>query len=312
MTLLQLRYLCSVVHAQFSMSRAARDIGTSQPGISQQIRMLERELGVELLGRQGNRIAGLTPAGRAIHEVAQRMLGDADTIRRVAEEHARPDGGRLIVATTHIQARYMLRDVIRAFKARHPAVQLTLRQATPGQIAQWVASGEVDIGIAGKPPGATPEVVFLPLGPVDRCLIALRGHPLLRSRKPLTLEQIAEHPLITLDASLVGGWSVLEAFQKVGLQPNVVLTAVDVDVIKTYAEVGLGVAIVPQVAYEPARDRKLAIRGVNDLFPATVTQVQVRRGSYLRGYTVDFIGLVETRWDRAALEEALAGMTLEH
>jgi LysR family cys regulon transcriptional activator len=305
MTLQQLRYLCGVVDADLSVSRAARTLHTSQPGISKQIQMLERELGIDLLIRQGNRITGLTEAGADVLEVARRMLLDAEHLKRIGEEHTHRREGRLVVATTHIQARYMLRDVIRRFTVRYPEVRLALRQGSPAQIAQWVVSGEADIGIAGRPPESPPELVFLPGEPVERCVIALREHPLLRSRKKLTLAAIAAYPIITLDASFAGGWAVRDAFQAAGIVPNIVLSAIDVDVIKTYAELGLGVAIVPSVAFEPARDKKLAMRAASGLFAPTVTQIELRRGNYLRSYMVDFIGMVQPRWDRAAIEKAL-------
>lgn len=305
MTLQQLRYLCGVVDADLSVSRAARTLFTSQPGISKQIQMLERELGVDLLIRQGNRITGLTEAGGEVLAVARRMLLDAEHLKRIGDEHTHRTEGRLVVATTHIMARYMLRDVIQRFTQQYPEVRLALRQGSPAQIAQWVAAGESDIGIAGRPPESPPEVVFLPADRIDRCLIALRGHPLLLSREPLTLEQIARHPIITLDASFAGGWAVREAFEAAGIEPNIVLSAIDVDVIKTYAEMGLGIAIVPMVAYEPARDRLLAMRSAEGLFPPTESQIELRRGNYLRSYMVDFISMVQPRWDRAAIEKAL-------
>jgi LysR family cys regulon transcriptional activator len=307
MTLQQLRYLCGVVAADLSVSRAARALHTSQPGISKQIQMLERELGVDLLIRQGNRISGLTEAGADVLEVARRMLLDAEHLKRIGEELTHRQEGRLVVATTHIQARYLLRDVIRRFTVRYPEVRLTLRQGSPAQIAQWVVAGEADIGVAGRPPEADspPELAFLPGESFDRSVIALRNHPILRSRKKLTLAAVAAYPIITLDASFAGGAAVRDAFRAAGIAPNIVLSAIDVDIIKTYAELGLGIAIVPSVAYEPARDKKLAMRSAAHLFAPTVTQVELRRGNYLRSYMIDFIGMLQPRWDRAAIEKAL-------
>jgi LysR family cys regulon transcriptional activator len=307
MTLQQLRYLCGVVDADLSVSRAARILHTSQPGISKQIQLLESELGVDLLVRQGNRITRLTEAGAEVLGVARRMLLDAANLRRIGDDHTHPTEGRLVVATTHIQARYMLRDVIHRFIQRYPDVRLALRQGSPAQIAQWVVSGEADIGIAGRPPDSPPEVVFLPGESVERCLIALRGHPLMLSRKRLTLKDIAAWPIITLDASFAGGSAVAEAFEAAGIEPNIVLSAIDVDVIKAYAELGLGVAIVPTIAYEAARDQQLAMRRAAGLFPPTVSQIELRRGRHLRRYMLEFIGMVQPRWDEAAIEKALHG-----
>ena len=311
MTLQQLRYLCGVVDADLSISRAARILHTSQPGISKQIQLLEREMGVDLLVRQGNRIAGLSDAGREVHAVARRMLLDAEHLKRIGDEHLHLAKGGLVVATTHIQARYMLREVIRRFTGRYPDVRLVLRQGSPEQIADWVVSGEADIGIAGRPPQTAPELVLLPGKAIDRCVIAVRNHPLLKSRARLTLQAIAAYPIITLDASFAGGWAVRNAFQAAGITPNIVLSAIDVDVIKTYAEMGLGVAIVPSVAFEPARDKKLGMRAAGALFAPTVTQIELRRGNYLRSYMVDFIGMVQPAWNRAAIENALRSSGVE-
>jgi LysR family cys regulon transcriptional activator len=288
MTLQQLRYFCGVVDAELSISRAARFLHTSQPGISKQIQMLEREMGVDLLIRQGNRIVGLSDAGREANAVARRML-----------------------ATTHIQARYMLRDVIRRFTGQYPEVRLVLRQGSPEQIAGWVVSGEADIGIAGRPLQPAPELVLLPGKAIDRCVLAVRDHPLLKSRTRLTLQAIAAYPIITLDASFAGGLAVRSAFEAARITPNIVLSAIDVDVIKTYAELGLGVAIVPAVAFEPARDKKLGMRAASALFAPTVTQIELRRGNYLRSYMVDFIGMVQPALNRAAIENALRSSPTE-
>ena len=305
MTLQQLRYLCGVVDAELSVSRAARILHTSQPGISKQIQMLERELGVDLLIRQGNRITGLTGAGGEVVGVARRMLLDAEHLKRIGDEHVHHAKGGMVVATTHIQARYMLREVIQRFTKQYPDVRLVLRQGNPVQIAEWVVSGEADIGIASRPPQSPPELVLLPGEAIDRCVIALRDHPLLRSRAKLTLKAIAAYPIITLDATFAGGWAVREAFQAAAVVPNIVLSAIDVDVIKTYAELGLGVAIVPSVGFEPARDKKLAMRPTGGLFAPILTQIELRRGNYLRSYMVDFIGMVQPDLNKAVIEKAL-------
>ena len=309
MTLQQLRYLCGVVDADLSVSRAARSLHTSQPGISKQIQILERELGVDLLIRQGNRITGLTDAGAEVLGVARRMLLDAEHLKRIGDEHVHRTEGGMIVATTHIHARYMLRDVIRKFITLYPDVRLSLRQGSPVQIAEWVVSGEADIGIAGRPPQSPSGLIFLPGEAIERCVIAPRDHPLLRSRARLTLQAIAAYPIITLDATFAGGWAVREAFQTAGITPNIVLSAIDVDVIKTYAQMGLGIAIVPSVAYEPSRDKKLGMRATGALFAPTVTQIELRRGNYLRSYMVDFIGMVQPAWTRSAIEKALRAGT---
>lgn len=303
MNLRQLRYLHGVAEEGFNISRAAAALHTSQPGISKQIQMLEREIGVDILVRKGNRIVGVTEPGQIILEVARRMLHDAENLKRIGEDFTAKDTGRLIVATTHIHARYVLRRVIRDFIRRHPEVQLVLRQGSPSQTARLVASGEADIGVSSAPPEPVHDLVMLPCYKLERSVITRKEHPLL-GEKRLTLKSIAKFPIITFDQSFVGGSAVIRAFEGAGIKPNIVLTAIDADVIKTYVELGLGIAILPTIAYEPARDRDLRAMDASALFDPTVTRVELRRESYLRGYMYDFIRLLAPQWDRETIDAA--------
>lgn len=303
MTLQQLRYLCGVVDGHFSVSRAARTLHTSQPGISKQIQMLERELGADLLVREGNRITGLTTMGDEILVVARRMLWGANDLKQIGAEHTHQSQGRMVIATTHIHARYVLRPVIQRFMLKYAEVGLALRQGSPAQIAEWVASGEADLGFSGNPPELNAQVVCLPCGSLVRCAIVPAGHALC-DEHPLTLEAIARHPVLTLDSSFAGGSAVTDAFAAAGIEPNIVLSAIDADVIKAYVELGLGVAILPSIAHEPDRDPTLRALPAGHLFAPTVTQIQMRRGKYLRSYMEDFIEMVDARWNRAAIDRA--------
>jgi LysR family cys regulon transcriptional activator len=306
MTLQQLRYLCGVVDNAHSISNAARALFTSQPGISKQIQALERELGVEILVRVGNRITGTTPSGAEIVRMARQTLLDAENIRRVGGDHRPLESGRLVVATTHIHARYVLRPVVMQFIRQYPQVALVLRQGAPADIERWVALGEADIGVGGQSLAPLRELVFLRCGALQRSVIVPPGHALCGLRR-LTLQAIARHPLITLDASFAGGWAVLDAFAQAGVQPDIVLTATDADVIKAYVEAGLGIAVLPAIAHEPERDRKLLALDAGRLFAPTVTQVQLRRGTYLQAFMVDFIGMVDAQWNRSSIARAMAG-----
>ncbi len=305
MTLQQLRYLCGVVDHGFSVSKAARSLFTSQPGISKQIQALEQELGLEILIRQRNRISGATPAGVEVVEMARRTLQAAENIRRIGSDHAPRDNLRLVVATTHIHARYVLRTVISRYVREHPKVELVLRQGSPAQIEQWVALGEADLGIGGNTPKPLRELIFLRCGELPRSVLTPREHALQGARR-LNLARLANFPLITLDASFSGGWTVINGFAAAGIVPNVVLTATDADVIKAYVEVGLGIAVLPTITYEPARDRNLAAIDVGHLFEPTVTQVQLRRGSYLQAHTLDFIVTAYPRWTKRRIADAMS------
>ena len=309
MNLTQLRYLRGIAEQGFNISRAATALHTSQPGISKQIQLLEREVGVEILVRRGNRIVGVTDAGQAILNVARRMLGDAEIVRRIGEEFTQRKQ-RLVVATTHIYARYVLRGVIKDFMRRHPTVQLTLRQGSPAQIAQWVAAGDADIGVSSEPPEPNRAIALLPCSSLQRSVITLNKHPLLKEKR-LTLAKLAVHPLLTLDQSFPGGAAVLTAFAKAGIEPNVVLSAIDADVIKTYVELGLGIAILPSIAYEPSRDRRLRAIDASHLFEPTITHVAIRRDSYLRDYMYDQILMIAPNWGREAIARVVKNRAFE-
>ena len=304
MNLRQLRYLQTISESGYNISRAATRLHTAQPGVSKQIQLLEQELGVGLLLRKGNRIVGVTEAGAAVLEVAQRMLRDADSVRNIGAEFTQQQSGRLVIATTHIHARYVLQRVIKEFMNSHPRVQLVLRQGGPAQIAQLVAAGEADLGISSEPPEPVDELVMLPCSRLNRSLITRTRHPLLKEKR-LTLKMLAAYPLITLDQSYVGGSAVLRAFEKARITPNIVLSAIDADVIKTYVELGLGIAILPTVAYEPKRDRNLRVRDASNLFDPTSTRIEIRRSSFLRDYMYDFIRLVAPTWNRDMIDQIM-------
>jgi LysR family cys regulon transcriptional activator len=304
MTLQQLRYLCGVVDHGFSVSRAARTLFTSQPGISKQIQALEQELGVSILIRQGNRIAGMTTAGEQVVDMARRTLQGAENIRRIGTDHGAGENLRLVIATTHIHARYVLRPVIARYVRERPEVALVLRQGSPAQIEQWVASGEADLGVGGKTQDPSAELVFLPCGELRRSVLTTCDHKLRKVRRP-TVQELARYPLITLDVSFAGGWTVINGFAAAGVAPNIVLTATDADVIKSYVEVGLGIAVLPTITYEPDRDRNLAATDVSHLFKPTITQVQLRRGGWLQAHTADFIRAAAPEWTRRRIEDAL-------
>jgi LysR family cys regulon transcriptional activator len=302
----QLRYLCAVVDHGLNVSGAAEALYTSQPGISKQVRQLEDELGVEVFVRQGKRLAALTPAGRLVVATARRALVEVANLKRVAEEFRSEDEGELAIATTHTQARYVLPRVLKAFAARYPKVRFVLHQGNPRQVAEETAAGEVDLGIATEALAEYPDLVTLPCYEWNRVVLVPNGHPLERVA-PLTLEAIARYPIVTYDFAFTGRSQANAAFSARGLEPNVVLTALDADVIKTYVSLGMGVGLVAQMAYDPERDAGLACLDASHLFPPSTTRLALRRKVFLRGYVYAFIGLFAPRWDRAAVDAALEG-----
>ena len=304
MKLQHLRYLCSVAQEGFSISRAASALGASQPAVSKQIRLLEVEIGADLLIRRGNRIVGLTAVGEAIIDAARRTLWEAQNLQRITEEFTQKGSGRLVIATTHMYARYVLRPVIKDFIHSHPHVHLVLRQGIPSMIAEWVAAGEADMGIAGKSLDVHDELLFLAGEALHRSVIVPKGHPLSKEKR-LSLKAIAQFPIVTLDQSLEGGRTAMGAFQTAKLTPNIVLSALDADVVKSYVELGLGVAVLLTVAFEPDRDRELRAIDVAHLFQPTIFHIVLRQGKYLPGYMYDFIERLTPKWTRQAIDAAM-------
>ena len=306
MNLQQLRYLCAVVDHGLNVSSAAEALFTSQPGISKQIRQLEDELGVPIFIRQGKRLSGLTAGGEVIVATARRALQELNNLRRVGAEFKAEDSGTLSIATTHTQARYVLPPVLKKFAERYPKVRLLLHQGNPIQVADQTARAEVDVGIATEALADLPELVTLPCYTWNRCVLVPKGHPLAKLRT-LTLEALAKYPIVTYDFSFTGRSEINASFAAKGLEPNVVLTALDADVIKTYVELGLGVGIVAEMAYDPVRDTQFESISAAHLFAASTTRLALRRGVYLRGFVYDFIVLFAPQFGRGTIEAALRG-----
>jgi len=302
MKLQQLRYACEVARRGLNVSAAAEALHTSQPGISKQIKSLEDELGVEIFVRHGKRIAAVTEPGKAVLEIAERMLAEAANLKRAGEDFSNRKLGTLTVATTHTQARYALPKAVAAFKKRYPDVRLVLHQGNPTQICDMVLAGEADLAIATESIAEYPELVSLPCYQWNRCVVVPPGHPLLKA-KPLTLEAIAQFPVVTYDFAFAGRSQINKAFEKRGLAPNIVLTALDSDVIKTYVELGLGIGIVAQMAFDAKRDRGLHALDASHLFESSTTRLGIKRGAWLRGYVYDFIEMFAPRLSRGLVEK---------
>ncbi len=308
MTLRQLRILRELSRHSLSISAAAEALHTSQPGVSRQIQLLEQELGVDLLVRRKNRIAGFTEPGRAILGAVQRALTESENIRSIAGEFKREEGGQLTVATSHLHARYTLLTPIKTFALRHPGVRLHMRQADPDDILKLVAAGDSDVGVSTEVAEEHPELVFLAGREVERSVIAPSDHPLARKRR-VTLADIARYPLVGYNPQQRGGQIVASTFLEHGLEPKLVVSAIDSDVIKAYVAEGLGIAIVPTLSLDPETDRNLVAVDATSLFPKSVMTVSLRREAYLRRYVSDFVQLVAPRWnhDRILEEMRAAG-----
>ena len=286
------------------MSVAAQALFTSQPGVSKQIKALEEELGIEIFVRNGKRLTSITEPGRAVLAIAERMLADAANLKRAGEDFAGEKIGTLTLATTHTQARYALPKAVAAFKRRFPKVQLFIHQGNPTQICEQVAQGEADLCVASEHIDEHPGLVALPCYQWNRCIVVPAKHPLLKAG-PLTLEAVARYPIVTFDFAYANRSVVNRAFEQRGLAPQIVLTAFDADVIKTYVELGLGVGIIAAMAFDAKRDRQLRAIDVSHLFPSSTMRLGIKRSAYLRRYAYDFIELFAPNLSRRLVEKTV-------
>jgi LysR family cys regulon transcriptional activator len=301
----QLRSVREAARRAFNLTEVARVLHTSQPGVSRQIRELEDELGVDLFVRSGKRLTSLTEMGELVLPIVENMLDEAEDLRRAGEEFARQSAGTLSIAATHSQARYALPGAVRDFRQRFPEVRFNLHQGSPDQVARMLISGEADIGIATEALTQYDALVALPCYRWTHSVIVPEGHALLDGQ-PLTLDRLAAHSIITYSEGYTGRMHIDDAFENAGLAFDLVLTAMDADVIKTYVELGLGVGIVASIAYDEVRDAPLRAIDAGHLFAINLTKLALRRGRFLRSYVFDFIETFASPLSREVVQAALA------
>jgi LysR family cys regulon transcriptional activator len=308
MKLHQLRYLAAVAQTGLNITAAAEKLHTSQPGVSKQIKLLEDELGFQIFVRDGRNLSRVTPAGQQVIDRAVTILREVQNIKRLSDEFKDEARGSLSIATTHTQARYVLPEVIKQFRDKYPEVRLHLHQGTSEQIAEMAALDRIDFAIATGSQSLFEGFTTLPCYRWHRHVVVPRNHPLARVKK-VTLKHLAAHPIITYVFSFSGPSSLHEIFAREGLVPNVVLTARDADVIKTYVRLGLGVGIVASMAIEAVDDQDLVHIDTSDLFPAHTTWLGFRRGGLLRRYQLDFIQLFAPHLTRRVIDRAVHAAT---
>ena len=306
MNLQQLRYVRETVRQGLNLTEAANQLHTSQPGISRQVRELEDELGVEIFARHGKRLIALTQPGEAVVKVVERILMEVENLRLVGREYQDQDSGRLVVATTHTQARYALPAVVTAFRQRYPKVHLSLQQGNPPQLADMVIAGEADIAIATEALADYSQLLTLPCYSWSHCVVVPADHPLAGAGR-VTLEDLVRYPIVTYDTAFAGRTHIDAAFAAKGLEPDIVLSAIDADVIKTYVELGMGVGILASMAFDAARDRDLRALDAGHLFRSNTTRIGLLRGRLLRGFAYAFIEQFAPRLSRQLIDRAMAG-----
>ena len=300
----QLRSVREAARRGYNLTEVANALFTSQPGVSRQIRELEEELGIDIFERSGKRLTGLTDPGKEVLHIVERLLLEAENLQRAGETFSGKTTGTLSIAATHTQTRYVLPRAVQHFRTAFPDVRIALQQSAPEHIAEWVLSGKADIGIATEGLSRFEGLVSFPCYEWHHVIVVPNDHPLLKA-KSVTLELLADHPLITYDVGFTGRSHIDEAFSTQGLAPDIVLTAMDSDVIQQYVSLGLGVGIVASMAvdYLPANLHAIS---ADHLFAPNVTRVAVRRGAFMREYAIDFIQQLAPKLKLGELAEAVS------
>ena len=311
MKLQQLKYMLAIVDNGLNITAAAERMYTSQPGVSKQLKLLEEELGMQLFTRKGKSLGGITPAGHQVIDRARIIMREVDNIRSLASDYYQEEEGSLSIATTHTQARYVLPEIVSEFRKRFPKVGLNLHQGTSEQIADMIAANDIDFAIATGSTDLFTELMLVPSYRWDRSIVVPKGHELTKLDRKITLRDLAEFPLVTYVFSFGGQSSLKRAFEDEGLEPDVVFTARDADVIKTYVRMGLGVGIVASMAADCADKKDLQVIEAEDLFPRSTTWIGYRKNTVLRRYMVDFIQLFASHLTPAQLDDIRRAATQE-
>lgn len=310
MKLQQLRYIVEVADRNLNVTTAAEHLHTSQPGVSKQIRLLEDELGLRIFERSGKHLSGVTAAGEQVLQRAREVLAQTANIEQFAAEVRAEDHGSITLATTHTQARYALPETILNFRQQYPNVTLHMHQGAPRQIAEWASRGKADFCVATEAMEMFENLVMMPCYHWNRCVLVTKDHPLASVSK-LSIEDIAAHPIVTYVLGFTGRGKINDAFESAGVEADIVLTAVDADVIKTYVRLGLGVGIVANMAYDPKQDSDLVAIPANHLFSRSTTRLGFRSDMFMRGYFYDFMALFAPHLTPEFIDQVLAARTAE-
>lgn len=304
MKLQQLRYLVAIVDNGLNITAASQALFTSQPGVSKQVKLLEEELSLQLFVRRGKSLAALTEAGQDIVDRARSILTEVGNIKSLSKELAAKDRGELVVATTHTQARYVLPDLLEGFHRDYRNISISLHQGTSDRIARQVRDQEADFAIASGKSNLFEDLVTFPIYQWERSILILPDHPL--SRQPsVSLADLARYPIISYTHSFDEDSDLANAFREENIDPNVVFTAEDPDVIKTYVRKGMGVGVVACMAFDPARDADLTVINAAHLFPSCTTWIGFRRDRFLRDYMYAFLEMMVPGSDRDSIRESI-------
>ena len=306
MNLHQFKFVHEAAKRGLNLTEAAKALHTSQPGVSKAILELEQELGVDIFARHGKRLKSITEPGQHVIKSIDVILNELNNLKRIGNEFSSKDTGTFSIATTHTQARYVLPQVLTNLRKEYPNVNISLHQGTPSQAAQMVLSEEADIAIATESLADYADLVTLPCYDWQHVLVIPPGHPLSLKKKPITLKELSQYPLVTYHPSFTGRQKIDQAFTKHNLNPNIALEAIDSDVIKTYVRIGMGVGIIAEMAVLPQMDADLIFQNASHLFGKNVARVAFRKGAYLRQFVLSFAQLLSPKLTEKTIHEAMS------
>ena len=304
MKLQQLRCIFQIVQSDFNISKASEALNTSQPGVSKQIKLFENEIGILIFQRNGKRLIGLTEPGEVVLNSIEAIIQESNNIKVISEEFIEKDQGTFTIATTHTQARYKLPMVVEEFVKKYPKINLNIHQGNPSQVTDQIISGAADVGIATESISLSENIYTIPCYQWNRCIVMPKNHPLTKVRH-ITLEDLAAYPMITYDYAFTGSTIVSEVFKNANIEPNIMLTAIDADVIKTYVSLNMGIGLIAEMAYDSTKDNPMVSKDVSHLFPLSTTYIGIRRDNFLRKYTSDFIQMFIPQTSEKELKQIL-------
>lgn len=304
MKIQQLRYILGVANNNLNISKTAELFFTSQPGVSKQIGMLEDELNVKIFERRGRMLTGITPVGKIIIDMAEEVIDKVGSIKRVAQDYVNDSIGSLTIATTHCQARYVLPNTILDFTKKYNGISFHMQQGAPIQICESVSKGMVDLAITSQGMELYDNLIIIPCYSWNRMVVVCSDHPL-ASSMPLTLEKLSQYPIVTYIRGFTGRQQIDNAFELEGLNPDIVFTASDADIIKAYVRMKLGVGIIANLAYDIDVDSDLVTIDVSHLFEPAVTKIALKRGVTNRNYIYEFIKLFAPHLTDSLINQAV-------
>lgn len=307
MNLHQFRFVQEAVRRNLNLTETAKALFTSQPGVSKAVLEFERELGVDVFVRHGKRLKSVTEPGQQALKCIDIILREVGNLKRIGEEFLHQDSGTLSIATTHSQARYFLPGPVAQLRQRFPNVNISLHQGAPREVARMVIEEVADLGLATEALEDSEQLVSLPCYDWQHALVMPAGHPLTALER-ISLEDLAAHPLVSYHPSFSGRTRLDQAFAARRLKPNIVLEAIDADVIKTYVRIGLGVGIVAETAVRDEPPGELVWRPLGHLFGRNIARIAFKRGAYLRNYVYAFAEMLSDRLSRPLLERAIRGL----